>query len=325
MPGSKIDTPLKQNIKDIIKMLKKMQKISPFKKKKQHGGNDNDDTLPFYSCVKQNYIQIAETKLTSSWFSEKFNSFPKTELVTKILTDGDKYTQELEIAKYIDSKPEKESRLLYPIGGCIVPNGSKAHAILSSCPENKRMINNTLTFDKNTTGPVYLLYIEKAQFTFTDFITSYRQGQLSDNELVQIFDDILSGINQMHSIRITHNDIQKPSNIMIKNNRGYIIDFGEATHFDGTSNDVTRIKKDIEAAMTYKTPIANVIVNPSIKRCLTSLRLETRIDTLIMKLTQCLSTLTTTPAKRQRDEDDDRQISPIRGFVMPEDYGYETP
>jgi serine/threonine protein kinase len=305
-------------------MLKKMQKISPANKKNKHGGDD--DALPFYSCVKQNYIQIADTNLTSKWFSEKFNAFPKTQLVTKILTDGDKYNQELEIAKYIDSKPERESRLLYPIGGCVIPNGPVTQAILSDCPENKRMIDNKLTFDKNTTGPIYLLYIEKAEYTFTDFINSYRQDQrqLSDNELVQIFDDILSGINQMHSIRITHNDIQKPSNIMIKNNRGYIIDFGEATHFDGSSNDVTRIKKDIESAMTYKNPLANEIVNPSIKHCLTSLRLETRIDTLIMKLNECISKLQTTPVKRRR-EDDGEPSSPVRGLVMPDKFVYGTP
>ena len=326
---TKTDTSLKQNIKDIIKMLKKMQKISPSKKKKQNGGNDdNDDTLPFYSCVKQSYIPIDESKMNSKWFSEKFNAFPKTELVTKILTDGDKYNEELEIAKYIDSKPERESRLLYPIGGCVIPNGPETNAILSTCPENKRMIDNKLTFDKNTTGPIYLLYIERARFTFTDFINSYHQSQgqrqLSDDELVQIFDDILSGINQMHSIRITHNDIQKPSNIMIKNNRGYIIDFGEATHFDGSSDDITRINKDIESAMTYKNPIANEIVNPSIKRCLTSLRLETRIDTLIMKLNECLSKLQTTPVKRRR-EDDDEPESPVRGLVMPGNFVYGTP
>jgi len=327
----KIDTPLKQNIKqnikDIIKMLKKMQKISPANKKNKHGGDD--DALPFYSCVKQNYIQIADTNLTSKWFSEKFNSFPKTELVTKILTDGDKYNQELEIAKYIDSKPERESRLLYPIGGCVVQYGPETQAILSTCPENKRIINNKLTFDKNTTGPIYLLYIERARFTFTDFINSYHQSQgqrqLSDDELVQIFDDILSGINQMHSIRITHNDIQKPSNIMIKNNRGYIIDFGEATHFDGTSNDVTRIKKDIESAMTYKNPLANEIVNPSIRRCLISLNLQTTITAIILKLNECISKLQTTPVKRRR-EDDGEPSSPVRGLVMPEEeYGYETP
>jgi serine/threonine protein kinase len=327
---TKTDTSLKQNIKDIIKMLKKMQKISPSKKKKQNGGNDdNDDILPFYSCVKQGYIPIDDSKMTSKWFSGKFNSFPKTQLVTKILTDGDKYNEELEIAKYIDSNPERESRLLYPIGGCVIPNGPETQAILSTCPENKRMINNKFTFDKNTTGPIYLLYIEKADYTFTDFINAYHQGQgqrqLSDDELVQIFDDILSGINQMHSIRITHNDIQKPSNIMIKNNRGYIIDFGEATHFDGSSDDITRINKDIESAMTYKNPIANEIVNPSIKRCLTSLNLQTTITAIILKLNECISKLQTTPVKRRRDDDDEPE-SPVRGLVMPDDEsGYKTP
>src|SRR5262249_55250438 len=54
------------------------------------------------------------------------------------------------------------------------------------------------------------------------------RGQLSQNEALSIFEDILKGVEFAHSKSIIHRDI-KPSNVLIdKNGRARIMDFGIA-------------------------------------------------------------------------------------------------
>ena len=102
----------------------------------------------------------------------------------------------------------------------------------------------------------YYIVMPRFEKSFQDVID---QGEVSEEQIKKIVNDILTTLEYLSQPdrRFIHLDI-KPENIMLKNGRWFLIDFGMARKFDETSEQVVKATEAGEGTQRFMSRGAHI-------------------------------------------------------------------